>query len=48
MARNSALDNRNITAALKNVKIKKSTECTGFLEKTTKKLDKIVIEEILK
>ena len=42
---NSASDSKNKTATLKNEKIKKRTEWTGLFEKTTKKLDKIVIVE---
>ena len=45
IARNSASDNKKIIATLKKENIKKSTECTGFVEKTTKKLDKIVMVE---
>ena len=47
MAKNSALEMRKRTATLKNVNIKKSTECTGLLEKTTDKQERTVIEEII-
>tara|TARA_B100000886_G_C20253052_1_gene419646 strand:+ start:347 stop:610 length:264 start_codon:yes stop_codon:yes gene_type:complete len=45
IARNSALEIKNIIAALKKHKIKYSTEYTGFLETITIKLEKIKIAE---
>ena len=44
-AKNSAPRIKNIPAELKKQSIRKRTECTGFLDKTTIKADAIIINE---
>ena len=45
MAKNSAPNNINNPEALTKLKMRKSTECTGFLELITKRADRTAIKE---